>query len=175
MVWKKKTHSFFKALGTTVMIRSLRPNDSRSMFAERVSYQAERFQNHPKVVHSSHKESTSAQLVSFGMSRMSPPGFSFTKKTARSDKLIALKEAFYRQSAPNLTNLFATVLVFFVVIYFQGATFGFSNGEEHLGHKTWTFLMYLQGLWIQSSCHSEKMGFDSLKACPAKGSRHLWS
>ena len=27
----------------------------------------------------------------------------------RSDKLIALKEAFYRQSAPNLTNLFATV------------------------------------------------------------------
>lgn len=39
---------------------------------------------------------------------------------SRSDKLIALKEAFYRQSAPNLTNLFATVLVFFVVIYFQG-------------------------------------------------------
>ena len=30
---------------------------------------------------------------------------------ARSDKLIALKEAFYRQSAPNLTNLFATVSV----------------------------------------------------------------
>jgi len=29
----------------------------------------------------------------------------------RSDKLIALKEAFYRQSAPNLTNLFATVAV----------------------------------------------------------------
>eukprot|EP00933_Yihiella_yeosuensis_P068041 TRINITY_DN732_c0_g1_i1.p1 TRINITY_DN732_c0_g1~~TRINITY_DN732_c0_g1_i1.p1 ORF type:complete len:472 (-),score=105.80 TRINITY_DN732_c0_g1_i1:185-1600(-) len=40
--------------------------------------------------------------------------------TSRSDKLMALKEAFYRQSAPNLTNLFATVLVFFVVIYFQG-------------------------------------------------------
>ncbi|CAK9112259.1 Protein transport protein Sec61 subunit alpha (Secretory 61 complex subunit alpha) [Durusdinium trenchii] len=39
---------------------------------------------------------------------------------SRSDKLMALKEAFYRQSAPNLTNLFATVLVFFVVIYFQG-------------------------------------------------------
>merc|ERR1712110_1079880 len=33
---------------------------------------------------------------------------------------MALKEALYRQSAPNLTNLSATVLVFFIVIYFQG-------------------------------------------------------
>jgi len=32
----------------------------------------------------------------------------------------ALKESFYRQSAPNLTNLLATILVFFIVIYFQG-------------------------------------------------------
>merc|ERR1712127_562940 len=39
---------------------------------------------------------------------------------SRSDKVLALKQAFYRQSAPNLTNLFATVLVFFIVIYFQG-------------------------------------------------------
>merc|ERR1711985_221235 len=38
----------------------------------------------------------------------------------RTDKVLALKEAFYRQSAPNLTNLFATILVFFIVIYFQG-------------------------------------------------------
>merc|ERR1719456_974626 len=38
----------------------------------------------------------------------------------RSDKVMALKEAFYRSNAPNLTNVFATVLVFFVVIYFQG-------------------------------------------------------
>jgi len=38
----------------------------------------------------------------------------------RSDKVGALKEAFYRPHAPNLTNLLATVLVFFVVIYFQG-------------------------------------------------------
>jgi len=37
---------------------------------------------------------------------------------SKSDKVLALKEAFYRQSAPNLTNLFATVLVFFIVIYF---------------------------------------------------------
>merc|ERR1712159_361624 len=39
---------------------------------------------------------------------------------SKTDKVHALKEAFYRQSAPNLTNLIATVLVFLVVIYFQG-------------------------------------------------------
>ncbi|KAF4701558.1 Protein transport protein Sec61 subunit alpha [Perkinsus olseni] len=38
----------------------------------------------------------------------------------RNDKLLALKEAFYRSTAPNLTNLLATAIVFFVVIYFQG-------------------------------------------------------
>merc|ERR1719498_2403214 len=38
----------------------------------------------------------------------------------RSDKVMALKEAFYRPHAPNITNLLATVLVFFIVIYFQG-------------------------------------------------------
>merc|ERR1711985_39877 len=37
----------------------------------------------------------------------------------RSDKLKALKEAFYGQNLPNLTNMMATVLVFLVVIYFQ--------------------------------------------------------
>merc|ERR1719159_1654225 len=39
---------------------------------------------------------------------------------SRADKVSALREAFYRQHAPNITNLFATVLVFFIVIYFQG-------------------------------------------------------
>merc|ERR1712188_134484 len=39
---------------------------------------------------------------------------------SKSDKVMALKEAFYRQNAPNITALFATTLVFFVVIYFQG-------------------------------------------------------
>eukprot|EP01121_Diplochlamys_sp_Union-15-3_P007938 TRINITY_DN2062_c0_g1_i4.p1 TRINITY_DN2062_c0_g1~~TRINITY_DN2062_c0_g1_i4.p1 ORF type:complete len:414 (-),score=75.91 TRINITY_DN2062_c0_g1_i4:34-1275(-) len=38
----------------------------------------------------------------------------------RTDKVRALKEAFYRQNLPNLTNLMATVLVFVIVIYFQG-------------------------------------------------------
>lgn len=38
----------------------------------------------------------------------------------RSDKARALKEAFYRPNLPNITNLLATILVFLVVIYFQG-------------------------------------------------------
>lgn len=38
----------------------------------------------------------------------------------RSNKIRALKEAFFRQNLPNLTNLMATILVFLVVIYFQG-------------------------------------------------------
>uniref|UniRef100_H2ZAA2 Translocon Sec61/SecY plug domain-containing protein n=1 Tax=Ciona savignyi TaxID=51511 RepID=H2ZAA2_CIOSA len=37
----------------------------------------------------------------------------------RSDKVRALREAFYRQNLPNLMNLMATVFVFGVVIYFQ--------------------------------------------------------
>mmetsp|Transcript_7309 Transcript_7309/g.9885 ORF Transcript_7309/g.9885 Transcript_7309/m.9885 type:complete len:471 (+) Transcript_7309:277-1689(+) len=39
---------------------------------------------------------------------------------SRTDKVRALKEAFYRQNLPNVTNLLATVLVFLIVIYFQG-------------------------------------------------------
>jgi protein transport protein SEC61 subunit alpha len=38
----------------------------------------------------------------------------------RTDKVKALKEAFYRTNLPNCTNLLATVLVFLIVIYFQG-------------------------------------------------------
>jgi len=38
----------------------------------------------------------------------------------RTDKVRALREAFYRQNLPNLMNLMATVFVFAVVIYFQG-------------------------------------------------------
>merc|ERR1711939_64755 len=38
----------------------------------------------------------------------------------RSDKVSALKEAFYRPNMPNITNLLATILVFIIVIYFQG-------------------------------------------------------
>eukprot|EP00591_Stephanopyxis_turris_P013311 CAMPEP_0195520834 /NCGR_PEP_ID=MMETSP0794_2-20130614/17569_1 /TAXON_ID=515487 /ORGANISM="Stephanopyxis turris, Strain CCMP 815" /LENGTH=471 /DNA_ID=CAMNT_0040650269 /DNA_START=64 /DNA_END=1479 /DNA_ORIENTATION=- len=38
----------------------------------------------------------------------------------RNSKIGALKEALYRQNLPNLTNLFATIFIFVVVIYFQG-------------------------------------------------------
>lgn len=37
----------------------------------------------------------------------------------RSDKVKALREAFYRQNLPNLMNLLATIMIFGVVIYFQ--------------------------------------------------------
>ena len=38
----------------------------------------------------------------------------------KTDKVAALREAFYRQNAPNVTSLMSTVIIFFVVIYFQG-------------------------------------------------------
>ncbi|KAL4698570.1 hypothetical protein H8959_011227 [Pygathrix nigripes] len=41
----------------------------------------------------------------------------------RTDKVRALREAFYRQNLPNLMNLIATVFVFAVVIYFQYSSY----------------------------------------------------
>ncbi|KAK1363030.1 SecY protein transport family protein [Heracleum sosnowskyi] len=38
----------------------------------------------------------------------------------RTDKVRALREAFFRQNLPNVTNLLATVFIFLIVIYFQG-------------------------------------------------------
>lgn len=38
----------------------------------------------------------------------------------RQSKLRAIREAFYRSNLPNLTNLVSTVLIFLIVIYFQG-------------------------------------------------------
>lgn len=38
----------------------------------------------------------------------------------RKDKIRALRYAFYRPALPNLFNLLATVVVFLVVVYFQG-------------------------------------------------------
>lgn len=38
----------------------------------------------------------------------------------RTDKIKALKEAFYRTNLPNIWSLLATIFVFIVVIYFQG-------------------------------------------------------
>ncbi|EPY19573.1 protein transport protein SEC61 subunit alpha [Strigomonas culicis] len=39
---------------------------------------------------------------------------------SRSDKVRALREAFYRPQLPNLTNVFATLVVFVIVVFFQG-------------------------------------------------------
>mmetsp|Transcript_43417 Transcript_43417/g.102172 ORF Transcript_43417/g.102172 Transcript_43417/m.102172 type:complete len:479 (-) Transcript_43417:54-1490(-) len=38
----------------------------------------------------------------------------------KQDKVRALQEAFYRSNLPNVTNLLATVLVFVLVVFFQG-------------------------------------------------------
>jgi len=43
-----------------------------------------------------------------------------TKGTSAGGFAQVIKDAFYRSNLPNLTNLMATVLVFMVVIYFQG-------------------------------------------------------
>ena len=39
---------------------------------------------------------------------------------SRADKGLALREAFFRENLPNVTNLLATVLIFFIIVYFQG-------------------------------------------------------
>jgi len=44
----------------------------------------------------------------------------FHKLITRQDKMVALREAFYRTNLPNLTNLMSTIVVFLIVIYVQG-------------------------------------------------------
>lgn len=43
-----------------------------------------------------------------------------TNVTSLFATILALKEAFCRQHATNMTSLLTTILVFFVVIHFQG-------------------------------------------------------
>lgn len=38
----------------------------------------------------------------------------------RTDKVRAVREAFYRQNLPNVTDLLATALIFLLVVYLQG-------------------------------------------------------
>ncbi|KVH96787.1 hypothetical protein Ccrd_001121 [Cynara cardunculus var. scolymus] len=65
----------------------------------------------------------------------------------RSDKVRALREAFYRQNLPNVTNLLATVLIFLIVIYFQGF-----RVVLPLLHRKYSgnFLVNLLGKWKES-------------------------
>merc|ERR1712166_685186 len=44
----------------------------------------------------------------------------FHSLLTKSNKVMAIQHAFYRENAPNISSLLATVIVFFVVIYFQG-------------------------------------------------------
>jgi len=44
----------------------------------------------------------------------------FHSLLTKSNKPMALQHAFYRENAPNISSLLATVIVFLVVIYFQG-------------------------------------------------------
>jgi len=48
----------------------------------------------------------------------------------KNDKVRALNEAFYRSNLPNLMNLLATIVVFLVVIYFQG-TYRTDNNRSY--------------------------------------------
>jgi len=53
----------------------------------------------------------------------------------KQDKVRALQEAFYRQNLPNVTNLLATILVFVLVVFFQGfrvdMPFRRNNGQPY--------------------------------------------
>ena len=55
----------------------------------------------------------------------------------RSDKVRALREAFYRSNLPNLTNLLATVAIFAVVIYLQGFRVELPvKSNKYRGHRS---------------------------------------
>lgn len=71
----------------------------------------------------------------------------------RTDKVRALREAFYRQNLPNLMNLIATVFVFAVVIYFQVKwEISLSNSE--------TALVEVHGLLVAWSLQKEIGGVE---------------
>ncbi|KAG6382310.1 hypothetical protein SASPL_158021 [Salvia splendens] len=65
----------------------------------------------------------------------------------RTDKVRALREAFYRQNLPNVTNLLATVLIFLIVIYFQGFRVVLPLLYKKYGGN---FLVNLLGTWKDS-------------------------
>jgi len=62
----------------------------------------------------------------------------------------ALKEAFYRSSLPNITQLMSTIVIFLVVIYFQvcpgihPALAGFTADPSALSRKLWSTILHLQ-------------------------------
>ena len=60
----------------------------------------------------------------------------------------ALKEAFYRSSLPNITQLMSTIVIFLVVIYFQVSirsliTPVLMRLMHHNQHTLWTAVLLL--------------------------------
>jgi len=50
---------------------------------------------------------------------------------SKEDKIMALKDSLFRVSAPNLSNLFATIFMALLVIYFQGFMVNVPVGNIH--------------------------------------------
>merc|ERR1712166_1640600 len=54
----------------------------------------------------------------------------------RKDRVRALQYIFFREQLPNLTELLATIFVFFIVIYFQGFRVDLPvKYQKHLGQQ----------------------------------------
>lgn len=60
----------------------------------------------------------------------------------RSDKVRALKEAFYRPQLPNVINLLSTLLVFTVVIFLQGFRVQLKLRPNQYGEKTYDIKLF---------------------------------
>lgn len=70
----------------------------------------------------------------------------------RSDKVRALKEAFYRPNLPNITNLLATILIFLVVIYFQ-VRLQKTEKRQRSGKSSALSILHLSILWFHFPLH----------------------
>ncbi|KAG5510154.1 hypothetical protein JKF63_07050 [Porcisia hertigi] len=62
---------------------------------------------------------------------------------SRTDKVRALREAFYRPQLPNLTNIFATAVVFVVVVFFQGFRVPLMTKSKFNGNDRQPYLIKL--------------------------------
>lgn len=58
----------------------------------------------------------------------------------RTDKVRALKEAFYRPNLPNVMNLLSTVIIFMVSIYFSVRSLPLMSSESVFRDSKWIFL-----------------------------------
>lgn len=102
----------------------------------------------------------------FGVPPMTPASrtmIPWALADVRSDKLIALKEAFYRQSAPNLTNLFATVAVEQMGRVCDGGVCGVDLSFKRRVDASQFFVQWRpfsdrspQKPWIEAKVHVEK-------------------